>query len=322
MATTPKPSNAVLPNGHKMGRYTIMKKLSSGGFGVVYLARRSDGHVVALKEFLPSIIPCRPQGSGVEVECTSEYDAKRFNEGLRAFFREADTLARIQNPRIIPIWDVFKDNGTAYFAMPVERGGTLQTLIRLKTTPVSERALRGLFVEACKGVEALHEGGLLHLDIKPSNLWVRPDSSVVVLDLGASRWEDEQVKSSQMARTPGFAAPEQHSSLKKGAPPPVSAKTDVYGLCASLLSCLDAQPPRSAPERRAGDHPISWTQLGHVSSALLNVIDTGMSLQPQFRYRDVASLRSALEHVPRLPTGPRWPETLSRTPWPQWDAAS
>ena len=306
-----KIKNAPLPPGYKVGRYRIQKKLAAGGFGVVYLASRADGEIVALKEFLPSIFSCRPQGTAIKLP--TAHEEVRFSQGLASFFKEADTLAKLQSDRVIPVWDVFKENGTAYFAMPLERGGTLQAMIKFSKRQLSEIELRHLFVEACRGVEFLHENGLLHLDIKPSNLWVRPDRSVLVLDLGASRWEDDEVKNSQMARTPGFAAPEQHSGLRKESVS-VSPKTDIYGLCASFLSCLIGHPPTPAPERKPFHPPSSWTRLGRSSPRLLAVLEQGMRMTPALRQKNVAELRSQLESIPRLSSSVFGDEKLT-LPW-------
>lgn len=305
-----KANNAVLPAGSVVGRYTITKKLSNGGFGVVYMAQRNDGVAVALKEFLPSVIACRTPNDKGQILCKDPTDALRFDKGLKAFFREADMLAQVHNPRIIPIWDVFRANGTAYFAMPVERGGTLHAAMR--ATHLSEQQLQSIFIQACKGVEALHAKSLLHLDIKPSNMWLRPDNSVLILDLGASRWEDEEMKNAQMSRTPGFAAPEQHDDKKISQ---LGVRTDVYGLCASLLTCLMGTTPIPANRRFAGSPVISSPQLGQSSSDLLRIINKGMSLQPEMRYKTVADLRRELERAPRLMETPRWPETLSHIQW-------
>lgn len=289
--------NAPLKPGHRLRRYKIVRKLSSGGFGLVYLAERDDGHLVALKEFLPSMMSCRVSGSGAQVRPKGDQDNHRFQEGLSSFFREADILAQVHNPRIIPIWDVFRENGTAYFAMPVEKGGTLQSIIKMRPERITESTLRHIFVEACRGLECLHQKGLMHLDVKPSNLWVRPDRSVVLLDLGASRWEDESLKTAQLARTPGFAAPEQHSIYRDLG---IGVRTDVYGMCASILSCLLVKPPPAATERRPMDKPFSELYFGQFPSPLLSLIDRGMDLNPSLRQADVAALRSDLERLPRL----------------------
>ena len=174
MAAT-KFSNDPLRPGFRLSRYSIVRRLSAGGFGVVYVARREDGKLVAIKEFLPSVIACRrPEDKGI-IKLRGSTDTRRFRDGLEAFFREADTLAKIHDDRVIAVWDVFEANGTAYFAMPIEKGITLQTAIRANPIPMSDAKIREIFVKACQGVEVLHQHGLLHLDLKPSNLWLRPD---------------------------------------------------------------------------------------------------------------------------------------------------
>lgn len=295
---TNKPINAILPAGHRIGKYTVARKLSAGGFGVVYLAlRSSDGQPVAIKEFLPSVMSCRGPGDKGQVMVKNPSHAKRFKDGLDAFFREADILARIHNDRVIQIWDVFEANGTAYFAMPVEKGGTVQSLIRSQPFPLSDAKLAHVFSEAALGIQTLHEAGLLHLDIKPSNLWVRPDGSVVVLDLGASRWEDEEGRIAQLARTPGFAAPEQHGTKRARS---LTVRTDVYGLGASLYAAIERRPAPPAPQRRPDELSLLKRRLGQHSTALLEVVDRAMSLLPGDRFASARDFRSALRRVSRL----------------------
>lgn len=292
--------NLPLAPGTRLPRYTIARKLSSGGFGVVYLGRRDDGQTVAIKEFLPSVLDCRTQKNAREIMVPPN-DLRRFRDGLEAFFREADTLAKLHDPRVIPVWDVFEANGTAYFAMPLEKGCTLQAAIRHRPVPFSDADLRALFLEAAQGVQALHEHGLLHLDLKPSNLWVRPEGTVIVLDLGASRWQDEEGRASQMARTPGFAAPEQHGMSKSTA---LGPHTDVYGLSATLYAALEGKPPPPAPRRGEGELGLSVRRLGQRDQQLLRLIDRGMALAPLQRWPDIQSWRQALEKIPLLSSRP------------------
>ena len=293
--------NVSLSPGSLLERYTIVRRLSSGGFGVVYLADRDDGKPVAIKEFLPSVLPCREPGDRGRVRLRQASHGQRFKDGLEAFFREADILTRIHDDRVIQVWDVFEANGTAYFVMPVEKGGTLQALIRSQETPLPDPELRRLFVEACMGVEALHAAGLMHLDLKPSNLWVRPDGSVVVLDLGASRWEDEEGRTAHLARTPGFAAPEQHGGAKKMRG--LNMKTDVYGLAASFYAALERTPPAPAPDRSLDDAPLVHRRLGQHSTELLACVDRGLSLLPGDRWPTMRAFREALQAIPRLRPG-------------------
>lgn len=300
MAAT-KFSNDPLRPGFRLSRYTIVRRLSAGGFGVVYVARREDGKLVAIKEFLPSVIACRrPEDKGV-IKLRGSSDTRRFRDGLEAFFREADTLAQIHDDRVIAVWDVFEANGTAYFAMPIEKGITLQTAIRSNPIPMSNAQLREIFIRACQGVEVLHKHGLLHLDLKPSNLWLRPDGSVVVLDLGASRWEDEEGRTGQLARTPGFAAPEQHGAVKVKE---LTVKTDVYGLAATLYAALEGSPSPAAPSRSVKHMSFFQRRMGQHSSRLLEVVDRGMQLNPADRWPSALDMRQALEKLPPLSAEP------------------
>ena len=310
-----KTSNALLPSGAIVRGYTITRKLSAGGFGVVYLAQRPDGQSVAIKEFLPSVISCRTPGDKGLVQVKNASLKKRFEEGLESFFREADILSQIHNDRIIQIWDVFEANGTAYFVMPVEKGSTLQTLIRSQAEPLSDAQLIHLFSEAALGIQTLHNAGLLHLDVKPSNLWVRPDGAVVVLDLGASRWEDEEGRMAHLARTPGFAAPEQHGTKRARA---LSTKTDIYGLGASLYTAIERRPPPPAPSRKPEDAGLLKRRMGQHSTALLEVVDRAISLLPGDRFASATEFSHHLLQIARPSSSRRPPRDQLQDPRHVW----
>lgn len=294
-------ANALLPPGAQINRYKVVRRLAEGGFGVVYHGKRDDGREVAIKEFLPSLIPCRRDDDHGLVTISDQHQSERFEKGLAAFFREADTLSRIHDDRIIAIWDVFKANGTGYFAMPMEKGYTFHTILKAQRW-LGDAAVRRLFVEAALGVEALHRARVLHLDLKPVNLWLRPDGQVVVLDLGASRWADDEAEIQHLARTPGFAAPEQHGPSRQAI---LDERTDVYGLAASLRACLDGKSPPPAPTRSSDESmgPLHWSRR---NARLLQVIDRGMALAPQNRFQSVAEFRQALEEIPRLDNVSPW----------------
>ena len=292
------PLNDYLRPGFRLGRYAIVRRLSAGGYGAVYLARRQDGKLVALKEFLPRLMACRrPEDKGL-VRPQTPSAAKSFQHGLRVFFREAEILAKIHDDRVIAVWDVFEANGTAYFAMPVERGLTLQAAIAFAPQPLTDRVVRNLLIDACRGVEALHRHGLLHLDLKPHNLWLRPDGTVVVLDLGASRWAGEEGGGASLVRTPGYAAPEQHGAVQVGA---LNERTDVYGLAATFRTAVESARPPAAPQRRLKALDFFKRRLGQRDRGLLAVLDRGMALRPEDRWQTVADMRHALERSP-VPT--------------------
>lgn len=313
--------NIPLDPGILLGRYTIIKKLASGGFGVVYQAQRSDGEMVALKEFLPAVLPCRVKSADDDVFFKNERYRNRFQDGLTAFFREADTLSKLHLTQVVSIWDVFESRGTAYFAMPLELGMTLRHWVYKSIPILDTNKIIRLILSACDGVHTLHDHGLLHLDLKPGNLWVRPNQDVLVLDLGASRWEDEEGRLSQLARTPGFAAPEQHAVKDVSV---LTVKTDIYGMAATLLSCLEQTSPPSALHRTEKDMPFAKKLAGRHSSQLLEVIDYGMQLKQKNRPVSILEWKKELNQC--LPGGLLWGNCFSlklqETPPPQIDFSS
>ncbi len=284
------------------GRYTIWKKMASGGFGVVYMASEKDGTVVAIKEFLPQSLVLRKKEQK-EVEFKKVSDRRRFNDGLQSFWKEADNLMQLRSPRIVPIWDMFEENGTAYFTMPLLPGQSFYTSLRGRVPEWEPTAVKDIFIEACLGIEVLHDVGLLHLDIKPGNLWLTPENKVIVFDLGASHWEDEAQTQAHLARTPGYAAPEQHQHIDKRV---LSEATDVYGLAASMYSFLSEVSPLPAPERlEERDTHKELTTLSRVLYRSVNVdlaeiIDRGMELEQKDRYKSMRDFRKALQNCPQL----------------------
>ena len=288
--------NLPLPEGARLGRYTVIKKLAAGGFGVVYQASRADGEMVAIKEFLPTVLPCRLKNADDDVFIEDPEKRSRFQDGLTAFFREADVLSRLHLPHVVSIWDVFEARGTAYFAMPLESGMTLRHWVTRSVPRPDTNRIVTLMMAACEGVSRLHAEGLLHLDITPRNLWVRPGQEVLVLDLGASRWEDEEGRLSHLARTPGFAAPEQHGVGKTKNPLVLTPRTDVYGLAATLLYCLEPHVLPEATLRSRADAPLSRLLMGRHSPRLLDVIDWGLALTSSDRPASVLDWKRELGH--------------------------
>lgn len=293
--TSKKYNNIYLPNGFILvNKYKIISRISSGGFGAVYMVKSKDNKTYAMKEFLPTSIPCRLNKSSINIEIINEKDLKKFNDGLDSFFQEADTIRKIKHKNIIEVFDVFKSNGTAYFTMPLEIGTTLNYIIRNEKEKLTEDFLINIFIQACDGLHILHSNNLLHLDIKPNNLWVRPDNSLVILDLGAARYRDNYHLLAPPARTPGFAAPEQHniSTTKKAYN--LNTQTDIYGLSASIYACINGQPPKIAKQRNNKEQTLFNERKGQYSDQLLKLIDKGLSLSIYDRVQSVLEFKNKL----------------------------
>ena len=286
MATT---KNLALPSGYQLQDYEIRKVLSSGGFSFVYLARDKDKKTVAIKEYLPTSIAVRADGATV---LPNADDVALFRHGLKCFFDEGLSLAKIDHKNIVRVINFFRENETVYMVMQYERGKSLQDYILGQTDSVSEQFIRRVFGELSNGLREVHTQKLLHLDIKPANIYIRLDGSPVLLDFGSAR----QALSESQAKiapsyTPGFASPEQYYDRKLLGP-----WSDIYSIGATMYSCLTRTSPLAANQRIKNDLLIPATKLGKemYSQSLLALIDKCLSLDYLARPQSVFSLQKSL----------------------------
>jgi len=134
--------NASLPSGLVIGGYRIVKKLSSGGFSIVYLALDEDNTPVAIKEYLPSTLVVRREGE-LEPSIVPQ-NLATFRVGLKCFFEEGRALAKILHPNVVRVLNFFRANGTVYMVMKYEAGRSLQELIlRRRDSPGRDYIMGG-----------------------------------------------------------------------------------------------------------------------------------------------------------------------------------
>ncbi len=280
-----------LPHGFKLNEYLIDRKIGGGGFGIVYLGYDPTGQPVAIKEYLPDGL-VRRTGDG-KVEPLGEEQVKPFRHGMKYFFDEGRTLANIQHPNVVRVTNFFRANETVYMVMRYERGKTLQRHIQeLRGEPMRESFMRGVFVELLNGLREVHTQKMLHLDIKPSNIYVRQDGSPVLLDFGAAR-QARFGDSGQVTPmyTPGFAAPEQYGQRDRLGP-----WTDIYAIGASLYACMARTAPPAAPEREKKDGLAGLLKPhGRLYSAdLLKLIEAMLRLNYMERPQSVSAIQKQL----------------------------
>lgn len=279
-----------LSKGHKIFSYTILDKISSGGFGVVYLAKDEQENLFAIKEYMPAFVPHRDET--LELKFKDAEQEKMFKDGLVSFFSEAEVVARINSSKIVSIIDIFKANNTAYFVMPFEQGSTLQFVLKKDRNYLTEQKIREIFIQVADGIETLHQNGLLHLDIKPGNILLRPDGEAIILDLGTTKTEEELSKLGLQPRTPGFAAPEQHNT-RFGQ---ISYRTDVYGIGATMFSCITGENPEVST-KRFGTPLYNLMYAGQINPELLEIVHRAMELLPPNRYKSAEEIKSSLTNL-------------------------
>ena len=302
------PANKPLPKGFQLDRYRIDRQLSMGGFSFVYLAYDEAGAAVAIKEYLPCRLVQRLGDSPLPTVAVEYRGA--FNLGMKSFFEEARVLAHIDHPNVVQVLNFFRANETAYMVMRYESGHSLQQhVLALKENgeTINEDFLRNVFVHLLSGLREVHRQKLLHLDIKPANIYLRNDGQPVLLDFGATRHGlGDGNASLEEVHTPGFAAPEQENSGE-----PLGPWTDIYSVGATLYACLAGGPPPSAGERMAKDElePAQQRWRKRYSLQLLELIDWCLRLPIAERPQSVFALQKVLNGDLLDLVDPSWFET-------------
>jgi serine/threonine protein kinase len=290
--------NAPLPDGIEVGGYRIVRKIASGGFSIVYLAEDDGGEKYAIKEYLPSTLVTRAPGQLAPV--IPEEHLNTFRNGLRCFFEEGRALAQIFHPNVVRVMNFFRAFDTVYMVMAWERGCSLQEVVlrhrrRHGREVLAERHVIRVFNLVMNGLREVHANRLLHLDLKPANIYLRFDGTPLLLDFGAARRAlDAEPQRLFPMYTPGFAAPELYRRTQQLGP-----WTDVYGLGASMLGCMLGQPPQQADQRELDDRlPATLDALADAYSLpLLDLVGWCLKLNPLERPQSVFALQRALRAI-------------------------
>ena len=298
-------TNAPLPDGLSIGGYKLVKKISSGGFSIVYLAEDEGGQRFAIKEYLPSTLVKRETGQLVPTISTE--NLATYRNGLKCFFEEGRALARILHPNVVRVANFFRANETVYMVMAYEEGRSLQELILRNRNRqdskivISERHIRQIFTQVMNGLREVHANRMLHLDLKPANIYLRLDGTPTLLDFGAAR----QTLSADAPKlfpmyTPGFAAPELYKKNQQLGP-----WTDVYSIGASIYACMMGAPPQPADQRGKEDKmPGLVAQLSRRYSAPLNELVLGcLEMDPLKRPQSVFAAQRLLRDIDRRGEG-------------------
>ena len=190
----------------------------------------------------------------VSVDRTKD-NADAFSSQLAKFKKEYERLKLINNVHVVKVHECFEENGTAYYVMDFVEGDDLMGRLKQRRTPYAEKTVLGYLKQILEGLAAIHSAGLLHLDIKPSNIMVDAHGYVKLIDLGASKDYMRGVGATVLtglARTDRYAPPEQiDGSYDKLGP-----WTDFYALGATiyyLLTCKEIPTWTELNEDKSND---------------------------------------------------------------------
>jgi serine/threonine-protein kinase len=252
------------------GRYRLDERIAGGGMGDVW--RGTDevlGRTVAIKILLPALL-----------------EEPGFAERFRG---EARTMATINHPGVVDVYDYGSEEGTAFLVMEYVEGDALsRTLSRVhRLTPTRTMAL---IAQAADALHAAHEKGIVHRDVKPGNLLVRPNGTLVLTDFGIARSAAaaQLTAAGSVLGTASYISPEQ----AKGAT--ASPLSDVYALGVVAYQCLAGRRPFE------GDNAVEIAMQhvrdalpplpGDIPPAIRQVVERAMAKEPAARYPSAAAL--------------------------------
>ena len=268
--------------------YRIEELIGRGGMGVVYRAHDLRlKRPVALKLVAPSLAR----------------DA-RFRD---RFARESELVMSLEHPNVVPIYDAGDVDVHVYLAMRLVDGGDLGSLLRAEGALEPSRAI-AICTQVAAALDAAHERGLVHRDVKPSNVLLDGTEHVYLADFGLTRRLDDKLSESALDRsigTPAYLAPEQLEGC------PVDGSVDVYALGCVLYECLTGEPPFPRSSRLAAawahleeEPPKPSRQQAGLPEAIDPVVAKALAKEPEQRYPTCEALISAAQEALGLGTPP------------------
>ena len=269
---------------HALGEYDLLEELGGGGMGRVFKAvQRRMNRTVALK-LLPQSLVQSP-------------------ESVERFRREVQALARLSHPNIVAVHDAGAADGTHFYVMDLVDGDDLARLIREHGSMPVEEAL-DCILQAARGLEYAHAQGIVHRDVKPSNLILDHDGTLKILDLGIARFlplpeqaGDDLTKTGCVLGTVDYMAPEQAMNTRRA-----DHRADIYSLGCTLYFLLTGQPlfgGDTVMERLVAhrEHPVPSLRKACPAAPpwLDGVFRKMVAKKPEDRYQSVTALVSDLE---------------------------
>ncbi|MCH9688281.1 MAG: serine/threonine-protein kinase, partial [Deltaproteobacteria bacterium] len=294
-----------LARGTRVGRYSVVRWVGAGAMGEVYAAEDPElSRPVALKLMRYRVRQRKPDWVG--------------RARLR---REAQALARLSHPNVVPVYDVGVFDDRCFVAMELVHGQTLRRWARAR--PRTWREVVRVMIDAGRGLAAAHLAGMVHRDFKPDNVLIDDEDRVRVMDFGLARGTDDDddddpcslsladglvttlTKTGAVMGTPGYMSPEQHAGHR------VDARGDQYSFCVALFELLYGFRPFAGPTvgdlarqkwvghvRRMGSGGTSNTERD-VPRWLRKIVARGLAPHPEERWSSMSALLGALRRGTR-----------------------
>lgn len=280
------------------GTYKIESYLASGGFGNTYLAKNIEfDETYAIKEFFVKGV-CQRDGNSTTISVSNAENTNSFEQQREKFKKEARRLRSFSNLHIVKVYDLFEENGTAYYVMDYVDGENLSARLKRTNAPLTESEVRNYLNQILDGLEAIHNEGMFHLDIKPANIMVDSHDVVKLIDFGASKQQSTvggATMSTGISYTNGYAPSEQMAqSYDKFGP-----WTDFYALGATVYKLLTNQDPPSVSDLSEDDTEDKHLALPmpNVSGEMKKLVVWMMQVNRLKRPKNVGEIKRILQQA-------------------------
>ena len=292
-------NTTLLPVGTILhGTYRLERYLSSGGFGNTYLAKNIEfDETYAIKEFFVKGV-CQRDGNSTTISVSNAENTNSFEQQREKFKKEARRLRSLSNPHIVKVYDLFEENGTAYYVMDYVDGENLSARLKRTNAPLAESEVRNYLNQILDGLEAIHNEGIFHLDIKPANIMMDSHDVVKLIDFGASKQQSMvggATMSTGISYTNGYAPSEQMAqSYDKFGP-----WTDFYALGATVYKLLTNQDPPSVTDLSEDETEDKHFALPmpNVSEEMKKLVVLMMQVNRLKRPKNVGDIRNFLKQL-------------------------
>jgi predicted Ser/Thr protein kinase len=260
----------------RLGKYELHTLIGEGAMGIVWKA-----YDTVLRRY-------------VALKLLSSHFRKT-KEMQERFLREARAAGAIQHPNIVTVYDLGEAEGQLFIAMELVEGRDLSDVITLREPMALERKL-DLVIEVLDGLQFAHQRGVIHRDVKPSNVRVVPDGRVKIMDFGIARLQSSEASdAASIVGTPTYMAPEQ---ITNGA---ITPATDVFSVGCMLYELLSFQKPFEGESVHGVLYQVLTTEpkplrtvAPSIPAALERVVGKAMNKVPQERYESAAQMQSTL----------------------------
>jgi hypothetical protein len=264
----------------RLGKYELHQLLGEGAMGIVWKA-----YDTVLRRFV-----------ALKLLSASFRKTKEMQE---RFLREARAAGAIQHPNIVTVYDLGEAEGQLFIAMELVEGRDLSDMIALRDPLALERKL-DITMEVLAGLQFAHQRGVIHRDVKPSNVRVMPDGRIKIMDFGIARLQkaDATGGSGAIVGTPTYMAPEQ---ITNGA---ITPATDVFSVGCMLYELLCYQRPFQAESVHGVLYQVLTTEprplrtvAPSIPAALERVVAKAMNKVPHERYESAGQMMSTLQQI-------------------------